>query len=115
MKRLLCLVVLACLFMLSTTSGVLALNHPYQWENPSADTDTHPWGGEDNATGGGPLKTSSTDYRMYTDNWTLDVIINAIITNWSQPYRPSRSLFDTNTDQTQTTQPTTTNTTNRGN
>jgi hypothetical protein len=116
MKRLLCLVVLACFVMLSTTSGVFALNHPYQWEKPSVDNESHPWGGEDNATGG-PIKSNDNDYRTYTENWAVDLIINAIISNWSQPYRPHRSLFETRTTQTETptTQPATTTTTNRGN
>lgn len=114
MKRLLCLVVIACFFVLSTAGEVFSLNHPYQWERPSTDNESHPWGGEDNASGG-PLKSSDSGYRMYTENWSLDLIINYVISTWSQPYRPHRSLFDTATDQTETTQPTTVNTTNRGN
>ena len=113
MKRLLCLVALACLFMLSTTSGVFALNHPYQWEKPSTDNESHPWGGEDNASSGGPLK-SNTGYREYTGNWTLDLLINSIVEDWSGSYRFNRSFITPN-DQTETTQPSTINSTNRGN
>jgi hypothetical protein len=115
MKRLLCLVVMACLFMLSTSSGIFALNRPYQWQDPSIDNESHPWGGDESAPGGGPLKTGANDYRMYTDNWSLDLIINTIVRGWNQTYRPSRSFLPTTTTQTQTTQPTTVNTTNRGN
>lgn len=112
MKRLLCLVVIACFFMLSTAGEVLSLNHPYQWEEPSTDNESHPWGGEDNVSGGGLIKSSDSDYRLYTENWALDLVINYVVSTWTQPYRPHRSLLDTTTE---TTQPTTVNTNNRGN